>query len=101
VGAVNCEKDKKFCQGVGVSSYPTLALFTSNDAGLVEFYPRNTAKTPEKIEQWARDKAEEWRWLLEAGVCEGGVGHGVGGFVLSFCFLNHFYFFRVQGHRHF
>lgn len=69
MGAVNCEKDKKFCQGVGVSSYPTLALFTSNDAGLVEFYPRNTAKTPEKIEQWARDKAEEWRWLLEAGVC--------------------------------
>lgn len=67
VGAVNCEKDKKFCQGIGVQGYPTLALFTSNDAGLVEFFPRGMAKSPEKIEKWARDKAEEWRWLLESG----------------------------------
>jgi len=67
VGAVNCEKDKKFCQEVGVTGYPTLALFSSSDTGLVEFYPRGQAKTPPLVEKWARQKAEEWRWLLEAG----------------------------------
>ena len=67
VGAVNCEKDKSFCQSIGVTGYPTLALFSSNDAGLVEFFPRGSPKQPENVVKWAKDKAEEWRWLLESG----------------------------------
>jgi len=65
VGAINCQTDATLCaERFAIRAYPTIRLI-NRERGTQQEYHNTLGLEPDKIVEWVREIAEEWRWLFD------------------------------------
>ena len=64
-GAANCQTEGDLCaERFAIRSYPTIRLI-NRKRGTQQEYDKSESLEPQAIVDWAREIAEEWRWLFQ------------------------------------